>query len=210
MKRNTTYSSLAHHRTLLLFVTILAVLSCSSVTPATAATGTIALVIAPENFRDEELSVPRAALASAGWSTVVASTRLGTATGMLHDTCPIACTIESLDATTLAALVIVGGTGAPTHLYDCAPLHRLATVMHQAKKPVAAICLSPGVLARAGLLKDRKATVYANDVSKKAFADGGATLATDSCVIDGNLVTANGPEAAAEFAAAIVELLGRP
>ncbi len=167
----------------------------------------IALVIAPEKFRDEELFVPKAAFEKAGYQTIVASTRVGTATGMLGGFAIATTGITDLAPAGIAALVIVGGSGSPAHLWGNPELHSLAVKMAAAGKPVAAICVSPAVLARAGVLKGRKATVFTDNASIAELNKHGAIYEAKPCVVDGNIVTANGPEAAAEFAKAILHLL---
>jgi len=167
----------------------------------------IALVIAPEKFRDEELFVPKAAFEKAGYQTIVASTRIGTATGMLGRFAIATASITDLASTSLGALVIVGGAGSPAHLWGNTELHSITVKMASAGKPVAAICVSPAVLARAGVLKGRRATVFEDKTSISELKTYGAIYEDKPCVVDGNIVTANGPEAAAEFAEAILRLL---
>ncbi|MBP7634398.1 DJ-1/PfpI family protein [Candidatus Ozemobacteraceae bacterium] len=167
----------------------------------------IACIIAPEKFRDEELFVPKAAFEKAGYQTVIASTRIGTASGMLGGFAIATCPIADLHAAELAALVVVGGSGSHAHLWGHAGLHALAREMSAAGKPVAAICISPAVLARAGILKGRKATVFKDEASIAELEKGEAIYEPQSCIVDGNIITASGPEAAAEFANEVLRLL---
>lgn len=167
----------------------------------------IACVIAPEKFRDEELFVPKAAFEKAGYQTVIASTRIGTASGMLGGFAIATCPISDLKPADLAALVIIGGSGSHAHLWGHAGLHALAREMSATGKPVAAICISPAVLARAGLLKGKKATVFTDRASIAELEKGEALYEPRACVTDGNIITASGPEAAAEFAEEILRQL---
>jgi protease I len=72
---------------------------------------------------------------------------------------------------------------------------------------VAAICLAPVVLARAGILKGKKATYFNSPVSFREMRAGGAVLVDKAVVTDDRIVTANGPAAAAEFAEAFIRVL---
>lgn len=72
-------------------------------------------------------------------------------------------------------------------------------------KPVAAICAGPTVLAKAGVLSGKKATIYPGMESHLEAA--GATPVDERVVIDGNVITSQGPGTAMEFAFAIVEYL---
>ena len=53
----------------------------------------------------------------------------------------------------------------------------------------------------------KKATVYKTEESVKQLQESGAEFIDQDLVVDGNLVTANGPSAATKFGEAIVKLL---
>lgn len=167
-------------------------------------------MIAPERFRDEELLVPRRALEQRGVAVTVASTRPGTATGMLGARVKVDCTVRQADAAQFDALAIAGGAGAPAHLWDDAPLQALVRAFLVASKPVGAICLSGAVLARAGVMRGKQATVYPVKRAILELKRAGANYQADAVVVDGNIVTASGPEAAAAFGAALIEQLVEP
>jgi protease I len=164
-------------------------------------------VIAPERFRDEELAAPKHALEAAGHRVTVASTRAGAATGMLGAVVTPDVTLAQVDAAAVDALWIAGGAGAPAHLWDCGPLATLVRKVHAAGKPVAAICLAPPVLARAGVLAGCRATTFPTDRAILELKRGGAEYVREPVVRDGTTLTASGPEAAAAFGAELVNLL---
>lgn len=166
------------------------------------------IVIAPERFRDEELAEPRDALEAAGHSVTVASTRTGTATGMLGARQNVDTSIAQVRASECDLLVIAGGSGAAAHLWDSEPLRALVAAVHAAGRPVAAICMSPPVLARAGVLAGKRATTFPAERAIVELKRGGAAYVEDPVVQDGTIVTASGPEAAAAFATTLASLLG--
>ena len=166
------------------------------------------LVVAPERFRDEELSEPRAALERAGHTVVIASTKTGTASGMLGAKERVGTSIADLRAEDLDLLAVIGGAGSPDHLWDHEPLKRLVVAVHAAGKPVGAICLSPPVLARAGILSGKRATTYPAERAIVELKRGGAEYVRQPVVADGMVVTASGPEAAAAFGLALITRLG--
>jgi protease I len=168
----------------------------------------VLFVIAPERFRDEELLEPKLALERHGAAVTVASTRPGAAVGMLGATVAVECTVRQAEAKSYEALVIVGGAGSPTHLWGSSELRSLVQEFHHAGKPVAAICLSGAVLARAGVLEGKRATVYPTERAILELRRGGATYVAEPVVEDGNLITASGPEAAVAFGAAVITHLG--
>lgn len=167
----------------------------------------ICIVIAPERFRDEEYAEPRRILESAGYTVTVASTRAGTATGMLGASVDVTTTVAEVRADAVDALVIAGGAGSPHHLWESEPLRALTKAVYAAGKPVAAICLSPAVLARAGVLAGKRATTYPTDRAIAELKRGAANYIREAVVQDGTIVTADGPEAATGFGNAILELL---
>ena len=166
-------------------------------------------MIAPERFRDEELLEPQHALERRGVDVTVASTRSGNAVGMIGAKVAIDCTVRQVAAAEYDGLAIAGGAGAPAHLWDDAPLLALVRTFHRTGKLVAAICLSGTVLARAGVLRGRRATVYPVARAVLELKKAGATYVRELVVVDGTIVTASGPEAAAAFGAALItHLLG--
>lgn len=168
----------------------------------------VLFVIAPERFRDEELAVPRAALTAAGHAVVVASTRAGEARGMLGAREIVTRTLAGETAAAYDALVIIGGAGAPDHLWNSEPLRAIVRAMFAARKAVAAICLAPPVFARAGILMGRRATTFPAPRAILELKRGGAVIVEAPVVQDGTIVTANGPEAAPAFGALLATLLG--
>lgn len=167
----------------------------------------ILIVVAPEKFRDEELTVPVAAFQKAGIAFDIASTRRGPCTGMLGAKTAATLSFEDVDPKRYDGLVIVGGAGSQTHLWNDDLLMPIVKMFHQSGKVVAAICLAPVVLARAGILKGKKATYSESPASFREMKIGGAAITNAPVVKDGRIITANGPAASQAFADAIIQAL---
>ena len=167
----------------------------------------ILFVIAPERFRDEELFEPRGAVERDGHHVITVSTRPGTAVGARGAREPVARSVTDAAHDALDLIVIVGGAGAPDHLWDHEPLLHAARRHFLAGAPIAAICLASVVLARAGILGGRRATVFPSPRALLELRRGGAIYVAEPVVRDGTIVTASGPEAAAAFGVALVSLL---
>jgi protease I len=167
----------------------------------------ILIAIAPEKFRDEELADPVAALQKANIAYDLASTRRGLSTGMLGMKAQATLSFEEVEPGGYEGLLIVGGSGAQQHLWDDDILVTLAKYFQESGKVVAAICLAPVVLARAGILKGKKATFFNTPVSFREMKAGGAVLVDKPVVADLRIITANGPAAAKEFGEAVVRAL---
>lgn len=169
----------------------------------------VAFVIAPDQFRDEELFVPKKKLEEAGAQTTVASSKLSEAKGMLGGTAKAEKLIKDLHEKDFNAIVVVGGIGSLEYLWNDKELHALLKDFQKAGKIYAAICLSGAVLANAGVLSGKKATVWETPESVKALEAGKATYVKQPVVHDGTVVTANGPEAANDFAQTIITELSK-
>ncbi|MFZ4628947.1 MAG: DJ-1/PfpI family protein [Blastocatellia bacterium] len=163
----------------------------------------ILMVVAPENFRDEELFEPQAVFERAGAVVVVASTRAGMATGTQGGTTEATLSLSDVQVDDYDAIVVVGGNGAPAHLWGDETLHTLLQKAAVAGKVLGAICLAGVVLARAGLLAGRRATVYMTRESLLEYQQAGVRASRDPIVIDGHFVTAIGPHVAREFGEAV-------
>lgn len=164
----------------------------------------VALVVASDKFRDEEFREPRNLLIQAGATVVVASSKLSEATGMLGMKVKPDILLQDLKTRGLAAVLFVGGAGASEYFHN-RDAHRLAQEALEQGGIVGAICIAPVILARAGLLKGKKATVYESE--KEELFRGGATYTGNPVETDGRIITGNGPGAAQEFAKAVVNLL---
>lgn len=156
----------------------------------------ILIIVPPEQFRDEELFETRAELERAGHSTVVASTTHRPCSGMFGGRVMPALTLAQVDPDLFDGVVFVGGLGVKRYYHDPQAL-RIARAMHERGKLVAAICLAPVVLANAGLLTGRNATVSASEA--QTLERMGARYRGPGVVVDGNIVTADGPASARRF-----------
>jgi len=165
----------------------------------------VLMVIAPDKFRDEEYNEPRRILEGRGCTVTVASTSIEPATGMLGGVVRPDTTIDKVKAADFDAVVFVGGYGAQ-RLYDDRQAHTLANEALKGGKALGAICVSPTILANAGALRGRRATVWPDQ--SKAIIAGGATYTAKPVEQDGMVITADGPASAAQFGEAIAKALG--
>ena len=166
----------------------------------------VLLVIAPEKFRDEELAEPVAALKKAGIGYDIASTRRGTCTGMLGAKAT-AISLDEVDPKNYDGIILVGGNGAQAHLWDDDLLQPMVKFFAEKMLMVGAICLAPVVLARAGILKGKKATYFESPTAFREMKAGGAILVNQPVVTDTRLVTANGPAASKAFSDTFIKML---
>lgn len=164
----------------------------------------ILMVISKNNFRDEEYVEPRRALEDSGVIVNVASFALGEAVGMFGESVDVDFLIDNINVGDFDGIVFVGGGGIVPHIND-ETLKKLAIDFYKNGKIVSAICAGPAILANAGILNNKKATIY-GDMSD-ILIDNGASYSGSSVEVDGNVITADGPLSALKFGEAIVENL---
>lgn len=169
--------------------------------------GTVLLVVAPSGFNDDEYAGVRATLEARGYAVVVASSSLDVAVGdygLLQVQPDLA--LADVDAAEYDALVFVGGRGSMVY-WDDPEAHRIARDALGAGRVLAATTLAPVILARAGVLEGREATVYDPAIHCPELEAGGAVCTGERVQRDGAVVTARLEGAAEAFAVAIDEVV---
>lgn len=170
------------------------------------------MVIAPEKFRDEELFVPKEYLEKHGVTVEVASTKKGTCVGVLGGKIESQHTLSEVDVSKYDAVIFVGGPGTPVIRKESSAI-KIAQDAFAKGKLVCAICWAPTTLAKAGVLKGKKSTVWMGPdrefgMSTSDYIESqGAQYVAKGAVEDGNIVTADGPGSALDFAKLIMKKL---
>lgn len=169
----------------------------------------IAIIIAFQDFRDEEYFITRSVLEEAKFEIKTASTRQGKALGIFGGVVDVDLGIEEAKAQDFDAVVFVGGAGMAKNL-DNEKMQKLAKDVFAQNKVLAAICIAPVLLAKAGILKGKKVTVWQSPLDKSAVKilnQEGAQVIDEHVVVDGNIITADGPQSARRFGEAIAKAL---
>jgi 4-methyl-5(b-hydroxyethyl)-thiazole monophosphate biosynthesis len=101
-------------------------------------------------------------------------------------------------------IVLPGGNPGYKNLGKSEKILEIIRKFNSEGKLVAAICGSPTVLAKAGVLNEKKATIYPGMEREIPYPR------SDRVVVDENVITSQAPGTAIEFALKIVEyLLGK-
>ena len=169
----------------------------------------IAMIIAFRDFRDEEYLIPKKILSSAGAEIITASASLGRAIGKLGGEAEVNLLLENLKVEDYQAILFVGGQGAFKYIDDQTS-HQIAREAVKNNKVLGAICIAPLILAKAGVLQGKKAVVWSSVMDKSAvkiLKESGAVYQDSQVVVDGRIITANGPQSAKKFAEAIIKIL---
>ena len=168
-----------------------------------------AIIIAFRGFRDEEYFVPKEILEKAGFEIKTASNQKGTAIGADGGEVEVDLLVSEIKTADFDAVIFIGGPGCLVSL-DNENSYKVAQETVSQNKILAAICISPAILAKAGVLQGKKATVWSSIMDKsavKTLEENGAVYQDELVVIDGKIITGNGPDAAKEFGEAIIKTL---
>jgi protease I len=169
----------------------------------------ILLIIAFHDFQDHEYGKTREILENQGAEIKVASSEKPEAQGKFGTRVKVDLLLSETKVEEFEAVVFIGGPGAVDYREDPEAL-RLAKEAFSQNKILAAICIAPTILARAGVLQGKKATVWSGPGDKepiRILEEEGAAFVDQEVVQDGKIITANGPGAAEAFAETISRLL---
>lgn len=160
---------------------------------------TALVIVAKEGFQDKELEGTLTGLLEAGFEVTIASTEAGTCTGKLGGTVEAQIALRDVVVSRFERIAFIGGPGAHALAGNFDALN-VARAAAKTGMPVGAICVAPTILAAAGVLDGKKATVWDKDGEQIALLQKhGATYTGEPVTVDGNIVTGNGPDAAEEF-----------
>lgn len=110
--------------------------------------------------------------------------------------------IDAVNPLDFDAIVVPGGYGGVQNLMADERALQAIRKLHSAGRWVCAICAGPLVLEKAGVLAGRRATCYPGVELKTT------QRVDDRVVVDGRLITSQGPATSMAFALEIVKQLG--
>lgn len=165
----------------------------------------VLMVLANYNFNDDEHDYTQKALEDSGIKIRIAAAEHGECTSVTGKTIDTDISLQNIVPDNFRAIIFIGGPGVDTYFNDDSALN-LAREFFKSNKIVAAICWAPVILAKAGILTQRRATCW--DGAKNDLVSSGAIYTGEKVTVDGTIVTADGPESALDFGKKIVEMLG--
>jgi protease I len=163
-------------------------------------------IIAFRDFRDAEYFIPKEILEKAGIEIKTASNKTGIAIGADGGEGRVDFLLSDINPEDFDAIVFIGGPGCLKSL-DNQDSYKIARETVAKNKILAAICISPVILAKAGVLSGKRATVWNSSMDKgpvKILEQNCAIFENKPVVTDGKIITANGPEAAEEFGRTLI------
>jgi protease I len=178
----------------------------------------VLMVLANDFFRDEEYLYPRAIFDANECEVTVAAGHVGKCGGVME--AQVDAEIDLKEACKIAfdnpydAVCFVGGQGTSVY-YEDPDAHMLARIAAKKSKILGAICVAPTILAKAGLLTNRRATAFPTcrfnlesngaEFIKPANTTVPVVIVQETKYAD--IVTASGPVAARQWGSQIMELL---
>lgn len=163
------------------------------------------MVVANRDFQDLEFGNPYQLFQQQGYEIDIASGLGGEAFGVFGRKIATTLKFDEVDVNNYDALVFVGGGGAyAEYLND----EKYLELGKQAKL-LCAICIAPTLLAPSGRFEGKEVT--GRDDGKgteiRILEASGAKFREQPVVQDGEIITANGPEASIAFGRKIIEAL---
>lgn len=164
----------------------------------------VLMVLANYNFNDDEYEYTRKTLDDNSIGVKIVAGDPGECTSVTGKNIDVDMSFQSVISDDFRAIIFIGGPGVDLYFTDSDVLS-LAQKFFKENKIVAAICWAPVILARAGLLAQRKATVW--EGAKDDLIASGVIYTGDKVTVDGTLITADGPDSAVDFGQTVVNML---
>lgn len=162
------------------------------------------LIFLPKkDFNEEEFTIIKKRLLKAGKQLFITSDDHSVCSGSKGMKVKSDTSFYNVNINNFAALILIGGSGSRNY-WKNESLHKIVKKFFDSKKIVAAICSSPIILAKAGILQNKKATCYSED--KMELINSGIDYQDRNVVVDGNVVTADSVNSALQFVEAVLHL----
>lgn len=162
------------------------------------------LIFLPKkDFNEEEFTIIRKRLLKGGKQVFITSDDHSACIGSKGMKVKSDTSFYNVNVNNFGAFILIGGAGSKAY-WKNESLHKILKKFFDSKKVIAAICSSPIILAKAGILQNKKATCYSDD--KMELINSGIDYQEKNVVVDGNVVTANDSRSALQFAEAVLHL----
>jgi 4-methyl-5(b-hydroxyethyl)-thiazole monophosphate biosynthesis len=152
-----------------------------------------------EGFEEIEAFVPLSVLRGAGVQVDLVGLAGSVATGGHGARITTDRRLADVRVDDYDGIVLPGGTRGCANLERSKAVMDLIAAMGEKGKIIAAICAAPAVLAKAGVLKNRKTAVYPGMERQVPYPR------PEKVVVDGNVITSQGPGTAMEFSLEILK-----
>ncbi|MGE0793389.1 MAG: DJ-1/PfpI family protein [Candidatus Woesearchaeota archaeon] len=163
-------------------------------------------IIAPKGFQELEYSVPKKIFLDNKINVITTSTEK-ISISHIGNQQKVDILLSEVKVEDYDVIIFIGGPGAPIYQNNEIAINICKDAIKQ-NKLLCAICIAPTILAHAGVLENKKATVWnGNGEPAKILEKFGVKFTDEEVTIDGNIITANGPKSAEKFAKAILKTI---
>lgn len=159
------------------------------------------LVPLAEGFEEIEASCIIDVLRRAGMTVVTAGVPASMIKGAHNITFIADKRIEEIKGDVYDAIVLIGGYPGYINLGKSQSVMDIVKKFETDNKIIGAICGAPALLAKMGMLDNRRATIYPGMEKQLPKPRDG------SVIVDANVVTSRGPGTAIEFSLKLVEMM---
>ena len=167
-------------------------------------------ILATNGYEQSELMDPREKLKNAGFTVDVVSPESGSIRGWKGkdwgESVDVDVALSKAKAGDYDALVLPGGVINPDQLRINKDALDFVRSFDADKKPIAAICHAPWLLAETGIAKGRDVTSWPS--VRTDLENAGGRWHDKEVVVDGNLITSRKPDDIPAFTQAVVDALG--
>jgi len=157
-----------------------------------------------KDFNEEEYLTVRKLILIAGKNVFITSDDHTSCSGSKGMKVKSDTNFSNVNTNNFAGIVLIGGNGSRNY-WNNVELHSIVKSFFNSEKIIAAICSAPVILAKSGILKNKSATC--NPDEKMELINSGIDYKDRNVVIDGNVITADGPKSAVQFTEAVLHLL---
>lgn len=169
----------------------------------------ILFIVAYEGYQQVEYNIPKQVLINTGNIVITGSTKRGSAIAKDGSTTEVEVLLEDIKVHDYDGIFFIGGPGALDDL-DNEKSYSIARNANKANMPFGAICIATRILAKSGTLTGREATGWNGDGELAAiFKKYDVEYIKKPVVIDENIITAVGPDAAQDFGKAITQVISQ-
>jgi SagB-type dehydrogenase family enzyme len=152
----------------------------------------VVIIVASKYFNDTEYFGVEGTLQISGVQPVIASSATGEIKGIKRNTITATMLVKDIKVDDYDAFVFIGGPGAKEY-FDNKDVLNLVRSANKENKILAAIGVAPAIFAYADIVKDRNVASFTSQ--RRKLINAGAEWKNTSLEIDGNMITASGPEA---------------
>jgi protease I len=161
-------------------------------------------VLATDGYETSELTDPTRALREAGATTTLISNHDGTIKGKTDaDLADVDLTLDAAKPDDYDALLLPGGVKNPDTLRQDERAVSFVRAIHDAGKPIAALCHAPWMLVEADVVRGRRVTSYPS--LKTDIRNAGGEWVDEEVVVDQGIVTSRTPKDIPAFNAKMFE-----